>query len=52
MQMCKSVNIFLFILQYVDDFTLKHLSLFEICAREIREKFVYNHSETIEYVKN
>ena len=34
------------------DFTLKHLSLFEICAREVCEKFVYKHSETIEYVKN
>ena len=31
--------------------TLKHLILFEICAREIFEKFVYKHSETIEYVK-
>ena len=27
-------------------------SPFEICAREICEKFVYKHSETIEYVKN
>ena len=26
--------------------------LFELCAREICEKFVYKHSETIEYVKN
>ena len=33
--------------KYVEDFTLKHLSLFEICAREICEKFVYKHSETI-----
>ena len=31
---------------------LKHLLLFEICAREIREKFVYKYSETIECVKN
>ena len=38
--------------QYVEDFTLKHLLLFEICAREIYEKFVYKYSETIEYVKN
>ena len=29
---------------------LKHLLLFEICACEISEKFVYKHSETIEYV--
>ena len=28
------------------------LLLFEICAREIYEKFIYKHSETIEYVKN
>ena len=33
-------------------FTLKHLLISEICAREIREKFVYMHSEAIEYVKN
>ena len=25
---------------------------FRECAREICEKFVYRHSETIEYVKN
>ena len=30
----------------------KHLLFSKICAREIREKFVYKHSETIEYVKN
>ena len=28
-----------------------HLLLFEACALEICEKFVYKHSETIEYVK-
>ena len=33
------------------DFTLKHLLLFEICACKMCEKFVYKHSETIEYVK-
>ena len=37
--------------KYVEDFTLKHLTLFEIYAREICEKFVYKHSETIEYGK-
>ena len=31
---------------------LEHLLLFEICARAICEKFVYKHSETIEYAKN
>ena len=36
----------------VEDFTLKLLLYFKICAREICEKFVYKHSETIEYVKN
>ena len=25
---------------------------FEICAREIRENFVYKHPEAIEYAKN
>ena len=53
MQIWKSANIFVFIWkQYVEDFALKHLLLFEISAREISEKFVYKHSETIEYVKN
>ena len=52
-QIWESANIFVFIWkQYIEDFTLKHLLLFEICAREIYEKFVYKHSETIEYVKN
>ena len=36
----------------VEDITLKHILLFENCAHEICEKFVYKHSETIEYVKN
>ena len=35
-----------------EDFILIHLLLFEIWAREICQKFVYKHSETIEYVKN
>ena len=53
MQIWKSANIFVFIWNlYVENFTLKHLLLFEICAREICEKFVYKHSETIEYAKN
>ena len=43
---------FLIILkQYVEDFTLKPLLLFEICAGEMCEKFVYKHSGTIEHVK-
>ena len=33
------------------DLRLKHILRFEICAREICEKFVYKHSEAIEYVK-
>ena len=36
----------------VEDFILKNLLRFEICAREICEKSVYKHSETIEHVKN
>ena len=53
MQMWKSANIIVSMWKYyVEDFTLKHVLLFEICAREIFEKFVYKHSETIEYVKN
>ena len=35
-----------------EDFTLKNLLIFGICAPEIYEKFVYKHLETIEYVKN
>ena len=46
MQIWKSANIFVFVWkQYVEDFTLKQIF-------EIYEKFVYKHSETIEYVKN
>ena len=53
MQIWKSVNIFVFIWKYyVEDFALKHPLLFKICARELCEKFVSKHSETIEYVKN
>ena len=53
MQIWKYANIFVFIWkQYVENFTSKHLLLFEICAREICERFVYKHSKTIEYVKN
>ena len=52
-QIWKSPNIFAFIWKYYDeDFRFKHLLLFEIRAREIFEKFIYKHSETIEYVKN
>ena len=53
MQIWKSANISVFIQnKYVEDFTIKHLLLFEISARGIFEKFVYKHSETIKYVKN
>ena len=52
-QIWKSANVFVFIWKlYAEDFTLKHLLLFEICTRKICEKFVYKHSETIEYLKN
>ena len=53
MQIWKSVNIFVFIWKwYVEDIILQHLLFFEICAREIYEKFVYKHLEPIESVKN
>ena len=50
MQIWKPAYIFVFIWKYVEDFTLNHDLLFEIRAREICEKFVYKHSETV--VKN
>ena len=37
--------------EYVEDFTLKHLLFFEICARGIVEKFVYKHSKAMELLK-
>ena len=53
MQTWKFANIFVFIWkQYVEDLTLKHFLLFEICAHNICKKFVHRHSETTEYVKN
>ena len=52
MQIWKSTNTFAFIWKYVVDFILKRLLRFEICAREIWEKFVYKHSESIEYDKD
>ena len=52
-QIWKSAKIFVFIWKwYFEDFTLKHVLLFEICSREICEKFVYKHSQTMEYVQN
>ena len=53
MQIWKSASIFVFAWKYyAEDFTLKHFLLFEICACEICETFVYKHSETVEYVEN
>ena len=50
-QIWKSANIFVFIWkQYVEDFTLKPFTFWY--TSEIYEKFVYKHSETIEYAKN
>ena len=41
MQIWKSANIFVFIWkQYVEDFLLQHLLVFEIYAHEICKKFV------------
>ena len=52
MQIWKSVNMFVFIWkEYAEGFAVKHLLLSELHAREICEKFVYKHSETIEYKK-
>ena len=48
MQIWKSADFFVFIWKYVEDFTLKHHLLFKISAREICEKFVYKHSETMD----
>ena len=46
MQIWKSANIFVFTWKwYVEDFTLKHLLISEVCARKICEKFVYKYSE-------
>ena len=51
MQIWKSANIFIFQWKdYAENFTLNHLFGFEI--REICEKFVLKHSETIELNKN
>ena len=48
MQIWKYTNIFVFTWKcHVEDFTLKYLLRFEICARKICEKFVYKHSEAI-----
>ena len=48
MQIWKSGNIFVFTWkQYVEDFTLKHLLRFAICAHDLCGNFVYKHSETI-----
>ena len=53
MQIWKSANIFIFSWKdYAENFTLNHFLGFEICAREICEKFVLKHSETIELHKN
>ena len=53
LQIWKFVKISVFIWQlYVECFTWKHHLLFEICASERCEKFVYKHSVTTEYVKN
>ena len=52
MKILKSANIFIFIWKYVKYFKLKQLLPFEIYACEICEKFVYKHSETIDYAQN
>ena len=37
---------------YVENFTLKHILLLEICPHEICKMFVYKHKKTIQCVKN
>ena len=52
MRIWKSASTFVSIWkEYVEDFILKQLLLFEICAREIRETFVYKHSEKQQMLK-
>ena len=52
MRIWKSANTFVSIWkEYIEDFILKQLLLFEICAREIRETFVYKHSEKQQMLK-
>ena len=53
MQILESVNIFVFTWKwYLENSTLKLLLHSEICTHEICKKFVHEHSETKEYVKN
>ena len=53
MQIWKFANVFVFLWKkYVEGFTLKHLLPFKVSRSKICEKFVYKHSEIIEYVKN
>ena len=40
------------LVQSFENLTLKHFLLFELCARETCEKFVYKHSETTEHAKD
>ena len=48
MQIWKSANSSSKKKKYFEGITLKHVLLFEICARVICETFVCKHSETIE----
>ena len=52
MQILKSANIFPFTRKYMEYATLRCLLHFEVCTREICEKFVYKHPKTIEYDEN
>ena len=49
LKICQSLCIHMKI--YAKNFTSKHLLFFEIGARKIDEKFVYRHSDIIEYCK-
>ena len=48
-----SADIFVFLLKwYAEDFKLKYLLLFEICARVICEMFVYKRYAHVWFVKS
>ena len=52
MQIGKSAYFFIFIWKkYVEDFAWKHRLLLGYAHLEIWEKFVYKHSDAIEYIK-
>ena len=52
MQIWKSPHMFLFIYKYyLENFAFLILRILELYTPKVCEKFVYKHTETIEYVK-